>query len=102
MGTWSTFKSSYQQKGIFDTSMQYHPAGFKAAWNVANPGMRKSQEGFLHAVGRGIEDNFLELGYSGTGVLPLGLKGPSLSYGGSLFTPGGIREVMHETQAVGA
>jgi hypothetical protein len=101
MGVWNTLKTSYQSQGVFNHDMNYHPSGFSNAFALANPGARRPVEGFLHSIKRGIADNIIESGYSGTGVLPLGLVGGPVKYGGSIFTAGGIREIKHELQAVG-
>ncbi len=99
MGTWNTFKSSYQQQGIFGDNNMFHESGFGAAWKVANPGIRRPMEGFGHAVKRGVVDSLIEKG--NTGLINKGMTGEMVRYGGSIFSSGGLREVTHTAQQMG-
>lgn len=115
MGTWNTFKSSYQSQGIFSGNGNYHPEGQAAAFKALGMGMKRPTEGFAHALKRGVVDSFIEQGHSGH-VLgnavpraieggrvfsPQSVSGRNVRYGGSIFSSGGMREVMHKTEQVG-
>lgn len=95
MGVYSTFKSSYQQSGIFHNQGNYHAEGAGAAFKALGSGRARPMEGFAHAIKRGIVDNFIEAGHSG-------VIDNKMRYGGSIISRGGMREVIHDVEKAGS
>ncbi len=94
---WNLTKSSYQSGGAFTTpGLPYNPSGPTAAYKAVHGGMRAPREGLLHNMRRSFWEG-LGLENHG-GLVSNGTK--NVHYSGSLFTPGGWREILHDVNKV--
>ncbi len=98
MGLWSATTTSWNTPGPHIRNLPFNPAGEKAA--LRNLGLSTGREGLLHSMKRGVME-MAGFDHGGQGLVNarrFGSAGKNVSFGGGLFSSGGMREIMHDVK----
>jgi hypothetical protein len=98
MGLWSAASTSWNSQGHDIRGLPWNPRGTKES--LRNMGLSVPREGLLHNMKRGVMEmtGFDNTGQGLVNVKAAGRASRNMSYGGGLFSSGGMREILHDAR----